>query len=40
MNRIFLNIGILLSALAVTVSCGSDEAEQDVPVQQDKPAVE
>ena len=40
MNRIFLNIGILLSALAVTVSCGSDEAEQDVPVQPDKPDVE
>lgn len=40
MKRIFLNIGILLAALAASTSCGSDEAEQDVPVQPDKPDVE
>ena len=40
MKNIFLHIGIVLSALAATVSCGSDETEQDVPVQPDKPDVE
>ena len=40
MNRIFLNIGILLSALVVTASCGSDETEQDVPTVPDRPNQE
>ena len=40
MNRITKHIGILLTALAVSTSCGSDEAELDVPGQPDEPNVE
>lgn len=37
MKKIFLHIGIVVAALAVTASCSNDEAEQNVPVQPDKP---
>ena len=40
MNRIAKHIGILLAALAVSTSCGNDEAELDVPGQPDEPNVE
>lgn len=40
MKRIFLNIGMVVAALAVAASCGNDEAEQNVPVQPDNPAEE
>lgn len=40
MKSIFRNIAILLAALAVTASCGSDEAEQEVPAVPDTPNQE
>ena len=40
MKKIFLHIGMMVAALMATVSCGSDDAEQEVPVQPDKPDVE
>lgn len=40
MNRITKHIAILLASLAVTASCGSDEAEQEAPVQPDSPQTE
>ena len=40
MNRIAKHMGILLAALAVSTSCGNDEAELDVPGQPDEPNVE